>query len=96
MPKTQWDWMAYVATIGGQFAFIYELVDICRKGEGDKLSWPFTIMAMVASMLGLAYGLRNQLTPLVITGIVDVILSIALIIIKILHKDKYVEKIDEL
>ena len=41
--RTNWDWMAYLATIGGQVAFVYEMVEICQKKDGEKLSWPFAI-----------------------------------------------------
>ncbi len=79
MPKTKWDWMAYTASAGGQVAFIIELVDICRTKNGDKLSWPFTILGLMASVLGLAYGVKNKLKPLILISIFDVILSIALL-----------------
>lgn len=96
MPKTKWDWMAYTASAGGQIAFIIELVDIYRTKNGDKLSWPFTILGLMASVLGLAYGVKNKLKPLILISIFDVILSIALVFVKILYfKGSYDYKNEE-
>ena len=90
MPKTKWDWMAYTASAGGQVAFIIELVDICRTKNGDKLSWPFTILGLMASVMGLVYGLKNKLKPLILISIFDVILA------KIVYfKDSYDYKNEE-
>ena len=85
MPKTKWDWMAYTASAGSQVAFIIELVDICRTKNGDKLSWPFTMLGLMASVLGLAYGVKNKLKPLILISIFDLILSIALVFAKIVY-----------
>ena len=82
MSKTSWDWMAYVATIGMQLAFIWELVDMCQKGETSKLSWEFIVAGVVASGLGLAYGAKNGLVPIIVSGIVDILLSLLLLGIK--------------
>ena len=96
MPKTIGDWMAYTSSAVGQVAFIIELVDICRTKNGDKLSWPFTILGLMASVMGLAYGLKNKLKPLILISIFDVILATALVFVKIVYfKDSYDYKNEE-
>ena len=95
MSKTSWDWMAYVATIGIQLAFIWELVDMCQKGDTNKLSWTFVVAGVVASGLGLAYGAKNALVPIIVSGIVDVLLSLILLGIKTSGEIEKANKEDE-
>ena len=82
MVKTKWDWMAYTAILAGQVAFIYELVEIIRTKDSNKFSWPFVLLGIVTSSLGLIYGFKNGLNPLIFTGILDAIISILLVVFK--------------
>ncbi len=88
MAKTKWDWMAYTAVGIGQIAFIYEMVEIIRTENAKKFSWPFVLLGLVTSCLGLIYGFKNKLTPLIIMGIIDGILSIVLLSLKICYDKK--------
>ena len=71
MPKTKWDWMAYTAIGIGQVAFVYEMIDIVNSEDSTKFTWPFVILGLVTTSLGLIYGFKNKLMPLIITGIID-------------------------
>ncbi len=88
MVKTKWDWMAYASIGLGQIAFIYELVDIINSKDSDKFTWPFVLLGIVTSGLGLAYGFKNKLMPLIITGIIDAILAIILLSLKLCYEKR--------
>ncbi len=79
---TSWDWMAYTATIGMQIAFVWELIDMCQKKEMNKLSWVYVSSALIASTLGFLYGWKNGLIPIMVSGVVDILLSLTLFGIK--------------
>ena len=94
MAKTKGDWMVYLAVFSVQAGFIYELCDMCQEGEMNKLSWVFVLIGFLASALGLIYGIINKITPFIITGIIDVVLSTVLLSIKTVAqiKNKDTEK----
>ena len=88
MVKTKWDWMAYTAIGIGQVAFVYEMIDIVNSEDSTKFTWPFVILGLVTSSLGLIYGFKNKLMPLIITGIIDAVLSIVMLSLKICFDKK--------
>ena len=88
MVKTKWDWMAYAAIGIGQIAFIYEMVEIVSAEDSTKFTWPFVLLGLVTSCLGLIYGFKNKLVPLIITGVIDAILSIVMLSLKICYDKK--------
>ena len=88
MPKTKWDWMAYASIGIGQIAFIYEMIDIINSEDSTKFTWPLVILGLVTSSLGLIYGFKNKLMPLIVTGIIDAVLSIVMLSLKICFDKK--------
>ena len=85
MKKTQWDFIAYAANTVGQIAILVEVINIWQTDDVVSLTWPFVLMSLAAAVLGLAYGIKNKITPFVVAGIFDIVIVIVLLCLKV-HK----------
>ena len=85
MVATTNDWLAYTAIAGNQIALVYELIIIIKNKDADKFSWGFVVLSIISSILGFIFGLKNKIKPIIITGIIDIIISVLLVIFKLLY-----------
>ena len=74
--------VGYLATIVSSFILVPQIVKVMRTKKSDDLSYGMIALTMASNGLWGTYGFLNGRVPLVVSGAISMIASVALLCLK--------------